>query len=170
MERPEWLSESEQRAWVGQRAVAALLDTALDRQLQTDAGISHVTYIILSVLSTAPHRTLSMTTLANFTSSSQSRMSHAVARLEERGWVTRHRSETSKRLVNATLTDAGFAILEQAAPGHVDMVRRLVFDRLSDEQVHQLDAMNVIFLQALAEHGYAVPVPPAIRPQPTTAS
>lgn len=148
-----WLDADEQRAWVGLLAVGSMLDTALDAQLQRDCGISHATYMILSVLSGMPEQTMSMTTLANLTNSSQSRMSHAVARLEERGWVTRARAADSRRLVLASLTRAGQDVLSRAAPGHVATVRSLVFDALSPDQVAQLSAVNATIIAALAAAG-----------------
>lgn len=159
MAEPRWLNAKERRTWLTQRAMTSLLDTALDRQLQRDSGLSHNAYIILSVLSGLPDSTLSMTALANLANSSQSRMSHAVARLEERGWVTRAKPKTSKRLVLATLTPAGLEVLTAAAPGHAAMVSSLVFDRLSPEQVDQLAAINSLILEALADHGFPVVLP-----------
>jgi DNA-binding MarR family transcriptional regulator len=159
---PIWLDDQEQQAWLSVQAMTKLLDAALDRQLQRDSGLSHMNYIIMSVLSSRADRTMSMTRLANLTNSSQSRMSHAVARLEDRGWVTRARSEDRRRLVLATLTPAGFDVVVAAAPGHAAAVRQLVFDRLSPEQVHQLYAINSVILEALAERGF--PHVPATAP------
>jgi DNA-binding MarR family transcriptional regulator len=70
--------------------------------------------------------------------SSPSRLSHAVAKLEEVGWVRRSRHARDGRSTVATLTDEGFAALADAAPGHVEQVRRALFDPLTDEQVRQL--------------------------------
>jgi DNA-binding MarR family transcriptional regulator len=165
MTEPRWLEEHEQQTWVSLLAVSKTLDTALDRQLQRDSGISHVTYIILSVLSNSPDATMSMTTLANLTNSSQSRISHAVARLEERGWVTRARPVTSRRLVLATLTAAGLEVLTRAAPGHVAMVRKLVFDPLTAEQVSALRAVNSAILGALDAEGHPYVGPLDLRPE-----
>ena len=83
-----------------------------------------------------------MTQLADASTSSKSRLSHAVARLEERGWVERPACPTDRRGQIARLTDAGFAALDAAAPEHVDQVRRMVFDRLTPEQVEQLAAIS----------------------------
>jgi len=102
-----------------------------------------------------------MNVLARMTSTSQSRLSHAVARLEDLGWVERSRCPANMRAVHATLTEAGWHIVAAAAPGHVAEVRRLVFDHLSREQVHQLGAITQAVLEALAGQGY--PVPPAPR-------
>ena len=165
MTEPRWLDENEQQTWVSSLAVSKMLDTALDRQLQRDSGISHVTYIILSVLSNSPAATMSMTTLANLTNSSQSRISHAVARLEERGWVTRARPVTSRRLVLATLTAAGLEVLTRAAPGHVAMVRKLVFDPLTSEQVSSLRAVNSAILAALDAEGHPYLGPLDLHPE-----
>src|SRR5207248_7130274 len=97
-------------------------------------------YQILVMLSEAPGRTLRMSELADKTWSSRSRLSHAVDRLEDRGWVQRLSCPSDKRGAFAVLTDAGYAVLEAAAPSHVESVQLLVFDQLTPEQVAQLGA------------------------------
>ena len=84
-----WLDEAEQRTWRAFLATSELLYAALDRQLQRDAGMAHGTYVVLAMLSEAPDRSLRMTDLARLANSTPSRLSHAMARLEERGWVPR---------------------------------------------------------------------------------
>ena len=111
------------------------LFAAVDGQLQRDAGIPLAYYEILVRLSEAPDRALRMTQLAAASASSKSRVSHAVARLEERGWVRRRDCPTDRRGQIAQLTDEGFAALSAAAPGHVEQVRRVLFDPLSAEQL-----------------------------------
>ncbi|HSF26259.1 MAG TPA: MarR family transcriptional regulator, partial [Actinomycetes bacterium] len=93
-------------------------------------------------LSEAPDRALRMRELAEAASSSRSRLSHAVARLEERGWVRRTPCPTDRRGQVAELTGAGFAALAAAAPGHVAQVRRSVIDRLSERQLRQLERIS----------------------------
>src|SRR5918998_1466072 len=128
-----WLNEEEQRTWRAfLHASRALWDT-LDRELQRDAGMPHAYYEILVRLSEAPSRMLRMSDLAEATSSSRSRLSHAVARLEEYGWVRREDCPTDRRGQLAVLTDAGFRVLESAAPGHVEGVRTHLFDQLTPE-------------------------------------
>ena len=112
-----------------------MLFDALDRQLQRDAQIPHAYYEILVRLSEAPDRSLRMSELADLTLSSRSRLSHAVARLEERGWIVRESCPTDRRGQLAHLTDAGYAVLADAAPGHVRSVREFVVDALSPEQL-----------------------------------
>lgn len=133
-----WLTDDEQRAWRSFLQANQVLFSGLDAQLQREAGLPHAYYEILVRLSEAEGRTLRMGDLATASSSSKSRLSHAVARLEERGWVRRANCSSDRRGQNATLTNAGFAALAAAAPGHVAQVRRGVFDVLTAEQVDQL--------------------------------
>jgi DNA-binding MarR family transcriptional regulator len=137
-DRPRWLDEEEMAAWLPLVRVVTLLPQALDRQLREDAGISHVYYQLLAMLSAAPDRSLRMTELARLTAISPSRLSHAVSSLEARGWVARATCAEDGRGQLARLTEEGRRLLEQTAPGHVAEVRRLVFDQLTPEQVAQL--------------------------------
>ncbi|MCZ7375943.1 MarR family winged helix-turn-helix transcriptional regulator [Micromonospora sp. WMMC250] len=143
-----WLDPDEQRTWRAYlTASRALMDT-LDRELQRDAGMPHAYYEILVRLSEAPGRQLRMSELAEAAGSSRSRLSHAVARLETAGWVRREDCPTDRRGQIALLTDEGFATLAAAAPGHVEGVRRHLFDALSPAQVDQLRRIS----ETLAEH------------------
>jgi DNA-binding MarR family transcriptional regulator len=138
MSGTRWLDDDEQTAWRGLLAATDLIDRRLDEQLQRDSGMPHAYYMVLVALSEQPGRACRMSVLAERTKSSQSRLSHAVARLEERGWVRRDPSSSDGRGKLAVLTDAGHRALRDAAPGHVEQVRRVVFDRLTAEQVRQL--------------------------------
>jgi DNA-binding MarR family transcriptional regulator len=138
MPEPRWLSAEEQRVWRGYLTATRLLASALDRELQRDSGIPHTYYEILVRLSEAPDRVMRMSDLAEASDSSRSRLSHAVARLEETGWVRRQTCPTDRRGSFAVLTDAGFDVLVAAAPGHVESVRQHLFDPLTPEQVATL--------------------------------
>jgi DNA-binding MarR family transcriptional regulator len=137
-EQPRWLTPAEMAAWLPLVHVVTLLPQALDRQLREDAGIGHVYYQILAMLSDAPEQQLRMSELARRTGTSVSRASHAVGTLEDRGWVARCPSEDDRRGQLARLTDDGLRLLGRIAPGHVTEVRRLVFDPLSGEDVDDL--------------------------------
>ena len=140
-----WLTTEQQRAWRSYIEAVRLLQEALDAQLQADAGMPHAYYEILVRLSEVPGRRLRMAELATGTQSSRSRVSHAVARLEERGWVRREPCPSDRRGQLAVLTDEGFAALAAAAPGHAARVRETVIDPLSREQLRALaDASAVI--------------------------
>jgi DNA-binding MarR family transcriptional regulator len=149
MAEARWLDTGEQRAWQTWRAAVRLLDEALDRQLQREAGMPHAYYGILSTLSAAPDRTMRMSDLASGANASQSRLSHAVNRMEAAGWVRRERCDRDKRVVYAVLTGDGMDVLRAAAPGHVAAVRDHLFDQLTPEQVHQLEEICQAMLTRL---------------------
>ena len=148
MAHTKWLNDDEQRTWRAFLAANRLLMDTLDRQLQHEAGIPHTYYEILVRLSEVPDRALRMSQLAVSSMSSRSRLSHAVARLEEAGWVRRRECPTDRRGAVCELTDAGFAALQAAAPGHVEAVRANLFDQLTPEQVIALRDIS----EALATH------------------
>jgi DNA-binding MarR family transcriptional regulator len=137
-----WLDDEQQRAWRAFLHAVQVLQRGLDAQLQDEAGMPHGYYELLVRLSEAPQRRLRMSALADASVSSRSRLSHAVAQLEQRGWVRREACPTDKRGQVAVLTDAGFAALAEAAPGHVAAVRALLVDRLTPAQLRQLRAIS----------------------------
>ncbi len=143
-----WLTAEEQHAWRIFLTASQTLFSAVEGQLQRESGIPHGYYEILVRLSEAPGRALRMSQLAEASTSSKSRLSHAVARLEEKGWVERLDCPTDRRGQVAQLTEAGFAILEAAAPGHVEQVRQSLFDLLSPEQVAQLTTIGKAIIAA----------------------
>ncbi len=148
-----WLTDDEQRAWRAYLDATVLLRDALDRQLSGDSQIPHAYYEILVRLSEAPGRRLRMAELAAASQSSPSRLSHAVSRLQERGWVRREEFPADGRGLVAVLTDDGFAALVAAAPGHVRAVRENLFDLLTPDQVtalHEIGAAVVAKLGLVA--------------------
>jgi DNA-binding MarR family transcriptional regulator len=150
-----WLDEDEQRTWRSYLATSELLYGALDRQLQREAGITHASYVVLAMLSEAPDRSLRMSDLAVRANSSPSRLSHAVARLEEHGWVRREPAPKDGRGTVAVLTDAGMDMLVKTAPGHVAAVREHLFDRLSPQQVRDLGDICAAILDGLGPNRVA---------------
>ncbi|MDQ3943889.1 MAG: MarR family transcriptional regulator [Actinomycetota bacterium] len=139
MDEVRWLSDQEQRAWRKLVAVTTLLPAALECQLQRDADLTLFAYWVLAMLSEAPESSMPMSELADRSTSSPSRLSHVVAKLEQRGWVRRQQSPVDARVNVAVLTDAGWTKLAASAPPHVDTVRSLVYDALTETQVRQLE-------------------------------
>ncbi len=148
-----WLDADEQRAWRRTAAVMTLLPAALDAQLQREAGLTQFSYLTMAMLSETPGRSVPMSTLAAMVSSSLSRLSHVVARLEAQGWVVREPSPESGRVTVARLTDAGMAKVEDSARGHAAEVRRLIFDALDDDGVAALACVTAAILQRLDPSG-----------------
>jgi DNA-binding MarR family transcriptional regulator len=146
---PRWLDAEEQKAWRAWLYSAQLLLDRLDRELTHQTGISHAYYEILVALSETEGRMLRMSELADRCLSSRSRLSHAVSRLEERGWVRRQVCADDGRGQLAVLTDEGFAALEAAAPIHVESVRTHLFDQLSPEQVAAMRDLGETLLRHL---------------------
>lgn len=142
MSETRWLTTDEQQVWRSFLTATHVLFESLDRSLQTEAGIPHTYYEILVRLSESPDRTLRMRELADRASYSRSRLSHAVSKLEAMGWVERATCDTDRRGQWARLTETGFAALEAAAPGHVEAVRKMLFDPLTPAQVKQLGAIS----------------------------
>lgn len=133
-----WLDSDEHTAWVRLMAVLTLLPGALDTQLGRDSDLNHFEYFTLAMLSEAPGRRLRMSALAARTNATLPRLSRVVSRLETAGLVERSPCPEDGRATNATLTEAGWEKVVQAAPGHVRTARELVVDALEPEQVGQL--------------------------------
>ena len=151
MDDPRWLTDEQQQAWRRFVEVLVKMPAALEAQLQRDAGLTHMGYIVLFTLSERPDRRLSMSRLAKCVSASLSRLSHVVARLEAQGWVRRQRDPDDGRVQIAVLTDAGYAKVVGSAPGHAEAVQQLVFDRLSPAQVRQLVKLADALLESPVE-------------------
>ena len=148
-----WLTDEELNIWRAFLWSHQKLRECLDQQMQRDAGMPHAYYLILAVLSEEPERTASMTDLARITQFSPSRLSHAVRKLETLDWIARQRHPQNGRVVMARLTDDGLTVLHGAAPGHVREVRRLLFDRITPEQLRQLgDISRALLMADPADH------------------
>ncbi|MFD9205865.1 MarR family winged helix-turn-helix transcriptional regulator [Streptomyces sioyaensis] len=137
-----WLNAEERQTWLSLTAMVINLSNALDAQLQRDAGISHFEYQVLATLSEATERTMRMSDLAIVTNGSLSRLSHVVKRLEKQGWVRRTPDPDNGRYILAILTETGWEKIAATAPGHVEEVRRLVFDPLTQAQQRTLRAIG----------------------------
>jgi DNA-binding MarR family transcriptional regulator len=149
MAEARWLSITEQQTWRAFLKATQQLWDQLDRDLLREAGVPMAYYQMLAMLSEAPDRTLRMSDLANQTWSSRSRLSHAVDRLEEKGWVRRVTCPTDRRGAFAQLSDEGFAVLQTAAPSHVQSVRRHLFDQLAPKQVAALGEISKAIADSL---------------------
>jgi DNA-binding MarR family transcriptional regulator len=152
-EEPRWLDADERAAWLTLAGVVTLLPAALDAQLQRDAGLSHFEYMVLAMLSERPTRTARMSELAALANGSLSRLSHVARRLEDQGLITRHACAEDRRATNAVLTDAGYAKVVDTAPGHVETVRKLVFDALEPAHREQLRTIGERILDRINPGG-----------------
>jgi DNA-binding MarR family transcriptional regulator len=133
-----WLTAAEVDSWLSVVRLMTWLPWSIDQQLRRDANLGMVEYQVLAMLSECPQQSTRMSSLAELTNASLSRLSHLVTRLEQRGLVRREPDHADGRFTNAILTGQGFRALAAAAPGHVAHVRSLVIDVLSPEQLRRL--------------------------------
>lgn len=148
MDETRWLDTGEQQTWRTFLSAVQVLHEQLDQQLKRDSRISHTEYLILAMVSESADGTLTMSQLAKLLWFSASRLSHVAAKLEARGWIRRHKLPTDARTNLVSLTDAGYAVLVEAAPGHVKRVREMVFEPLSPEQRGHLKEISESILHA----------------------
>ena len=94
------------------------------------------------------------------------RLSQVVARMEKRGWVRRTPDPADGRYTLAILTGEGWATVTATAPGHVENVRRLVFDPLTRAQARQLRDICRRIMRAVDPDDRCLEAPPASTPMP----
>ena len=143
-----WLSAQEERVWRRWLTLNARLSATLHKELQDDAGLSMPDFEVLVHLTDSPQGRIRVTDLAKALQWERSRVSHHVTRMERRRLVQRVECAEDGRGAFIVITPQGRAAIEQAAPGHVNAVRRLVFDALSDEEVN---AFATIIEKALTQ-------------------
>ncbi len=154
-----WLSAEEQKSWRAWLTMNLLLPEVLDRDLRAQMNIGLGEYEILVHLSEAPERRLRMADLAHRTLGSRSRLTHQISRMQAAGWVTREQCAQDHRGQWAVLTDAGFALIEAAAPVHVESVRRHLLDVLGPADFAHFGAMCDRVAQPLQDQLTSVSAP-----------
>jgi len=145
-----WLSAREQHLWRGWLSLNATLNATLQRELQEDSGLSMPDFEVLVNLTDSPDGRVRVTDLARLLQWERSRVSHHVTRMQRRGLVERVECPDDGRGAFIAVTPAGRTAIEQAAPGHVRAVRRLVFDVLGEEDVDRFTAVVDALLAAQA--------------------
>ncbi|GAA3555569.1 MarR family transcriptional regulator [Microlunatus spumicola] len=147
-----WLDDEQQDLWQDLLTVVIGLPALLDRQLEADAGISNFEYSVLARLSMTETSSMRLSDLAAQCTSTLPRLSKVMVRFEQQGWVTRRPDPENGRYTVATLTESGRRKVVDCAPGHVEQVRRLVFDPLSATQQRQLGAALARVSGPVREH------------------
>jgi DNA-binding MarR family transcriptional regulator len=144
-----WLDEDQQQAWRQVVGLFMTLPSAIDSDLQRNAGMTLYEYLVLASLSEAPDGLLQMSDLAFRANSTLSRLSHLISRLEKRGWVVKRPCENDRRASTVAFTAAGKKKIHGAAPGHAELVRQLVVQPLSAAQLQQLGEAAAAVVQAI---------------------
>jgi DNA-binding MarR family transcriptional regulator len=146
-----WLSEDEQRAWRAYLRLGSLLPAALNRQLTRDSGLTLPEYEVLVALSEAPEQRLRPFQICDALNWEQSRLSHQLTRMERRGLLARRECQADGRGAFVALTACGAEAIRAAAPEHAALVRRLIFDRLSEAQRTAFEEVCAVIIDALTE-------------------
>lgn len=138
MTAPRWLTEREERAWRAYRRMQTVLPAELARDLARDSALSDPDYDVLSTLSEQPGHRWQLRDLAAKMLWSRSRLSHHIARMQERGLVVREDDPRDRRGCMIALTPQGMRTLEEAAPDHVASVRKHFVGLLTDGELETL--------------------------------
>ncbi|BBY28800.1 MarR family winged helix-turn-helix transcriptional regulator [Mycolicibacterium sediminis] len=137
------LKPEQMRTYFALTEAVSLLQYEVRKQLQAEGGLSYVQFEILAKLVDAEGRSLTMTDLADGVVYSRSGLTHQAGLLERDGLISRRASPDDQRATVVDITKAGRARVADVLPGHVDVVRELLFDSLSDRDVRTLgDVMS----------------------------
>ncbi|HEY3606307.1 MAG TPA: MarR family winged helix-turn-helix transcriptional regulator [Pseudonocardiaceae bacterium] len=154
-----WLDSGQQRAWLAYIRIQLRLSYEMNRQLQSDSDLSLPDYDVLTALSVADGGRMPITVLAAQIGWERSRVSHHVRRMAARDLVICELSAADKRVTEVTLTEHGQRVLEEATPGHVDLVRSLFFDGLPAELLEPLsDALERVYANIIERGSLPPPV------------
>lgn len=152
-----WLDEKQQEAWLRVVNLTSTLPFVLHRDLQSDVGLSLQDYDVMARITDMPGERTRISELGRALHWEKSRLSHHLTRMEKRGLIRREECSDDARGAFVSLTDAGWAAVVSAAPGHVRLVRELVFDQLSASEVTSLSAILAKLLTRLDTHLNATP-------------
>ncbi|MFD1535916.1 MarR family winged helix-turn-helix transcriptional regulator [Nonomuraea guangzhouensis] len=151
MTNTRWLDETEMAAWRAFLSTSHLLERRIEEQLKATAGLTHPQYEILVRLADAPGRQMRMTELARGVVVSKSALTYQIGQLERAGLVERTTCPSDERGVLAVLTEAGVSCLERVAPGHLEVVRAYLIDRLTRGELETMTAAMCKTEQALRQ-------------------
>ena len=115
----------------------SLLQHHVEQQLRAEGNLSYVQFQLLARLADA-HGQLTMTQLADGVVYSRSGLTYQAGLLEKAGLITRGPSPDDERATLVTITEDGLALFGRILPGHIQVARRLLFDPLTDNDLHHL--------------------------------
>ena len=153
-----WLRRNELRVWLAYMRVQQRLGYEMNRQLQADSDLSLADYDVLNALSGVPDECMQVSALAAQIGWERSRLSHHARRMESRGLVHCNLATRDRRATEIKLTPGGRRAIVEAAPGHVDLVRRLFFGGLPKELLAPVsEALDAVY-DHIVQHG-TLPAP-----------
>jgi DNA-binding MarR family transcriptional regulator len=146
-----WLTPEQQRAWRALLAMNTHLHAHLARALQDVCDLSYADFAVLVQLTEAPDGRARISALADLLQWERSRLSHHLKRMEARGHIQRSVCPEDGRGQYVAVTPSGRAAIEQAAPSHVELVRSLVFEGMSESEIDALIAVSERVLRRLTQ-------------------
>lgn len=136
------LKPDQMRTYFALTEAVSLLQYAVAQQLRAVGDLSYVQFEILARLADS-ERPLTMTDLADVVVYSRSGLTHQAGLLQKEGLITREGNTRDQRSTVVEITKAGRARLDTVLPGHIDVVRELLFEPLSARDVSALgDTMS----------------------------
>ncbi|MFE3597941.1 MarR family winged helix-turn-helix transcriptional regulator [Streptomyces sp. NPDC059096] len=146
-----WLTAEEQRAWRGFVRMQEKLIGRLSHLLQTESNVSRADYAVLVELTDVDDGRRRFLDIARALEWEKSRMSHHIARMMKRGLVVREECPEDGRGAFVVITDEGRAMVEAAAPRHVEAVRELFLDNITPAELRLLARISERVVEKLDE-------------------
>ncbi|MGW0759840.1 MarR family winged helix-turn-helix transcriptional regulator [Streptomyces sp. NPDC002814] len=140
--QPRWLDPEQKVAWDNFIRMQETLIGRLSRRIQADSGMSAADYVVLVSLTERSDGRMRFLDLAKRVEWEKSRMSHQVTRMAKRGLVAKEECPDDGRGAFIVATPAGYKAIEEAAPQHVEHVRRLFIDALTPNQLATLGRIS----------------------------
>lgn len=146
----KWLTPAEMAAWRTYIETSGDLLRAIEKDL-APFGLDRGDYQLLAMLSEAPEQRLLMCDLADSLRLTRSGLTRRMDGVLKKKLVTRVQSEEDGRAAYASLTPKGLELLKQAAPEHLESVRRLMIDLLSPSEIKAIASAFSKISKNLAE-------------------
>jgi len=147
------LTDDERRAWFAYMKLQLRLRYEMNRQLQSDNGISLADYDVLVALTSEEGGRMTMSALATRIGWERSRTSHHAKRMGARGLLDLSPAPDDRRMTRVALSAQGWATLRAATPGHVDLVRSMFFSGLDPTSLPALSESLERAYETVIEHG-----------------
>jgi DNA-binding MarR family transcriptional regulator len=160
------LDPEQLEAYFALMEAVSLLQHHVEQHLRNEGGLSYVQFQLLARLADT-HGQLTMTQLADGVVYSRSGLTYQASLLEKAGLITRGPGTDDERATLVSITPNGRALFDRVLPGHIQVVRRLLVDPLTDDDLHHLGGI----MTRVRDHMRAKPprsaAPRKRRPNPT---
>ncbi|MEV8391707.1 MULTISPECIES: MarR family winged helix-turn-helix transcriptional regulator [unclassified Streptomyces] len=154
------LAVDEQHAWRTFVRMHERLMGRLSRLLRTESSVSPADFAVLVELMDVPEGRRRFLDIARALEWEKSRASHHIARMVKRGLVVRDECLQDGRGTFVVVTEEGRAVIEAAAPRHVEAVRELFLDNVTPSELRLLVRISERVMEKLDEEPSCPERPP----------